>query len=97
MPDFEQKTGIKVSATPFAQTEELINKLQATGGEGFDLCMPSRSLAPQYRDLEVLAPWNTGKLHLDRLLPSMLELSTSICLEPGCAADSALAMKRVPT
>jgi spermidine/putrescine transport system substrate-binding protein len=78
VPEFEKKTGIKVNATPFAQNEELINKLQATGGEGFDLCMPSRSLAPQYRDLEVLAPWDTSKLHLDRLLPSMLELSTSI-------------------
>jgi len=76
--DFTKATGIKVNATPFSQNEELINKLQATGGDGFDLCMPSRPLAPQYRDLGVLAPWDTNKMKLDALIPSMLQLSTSI-------------------
>lgn len=78
VPNFTRATGIRVIATPFSQNEEQINKLQATGGEGFDICMPSRSLAPQYRDLGVLAAWDTNRLHLDRLLPSMLELSTSL-------------------
>lgn len=78
IPEFTKKTGIKINSTPFSQNEELINKLQATGGEGFDVCQPSRPLAPQYRDIGVLAPWDTTKLHLDRLLPSMLQLSTSI-------------------
>ncbi|MDA8253779.1 MAG: spermidine/putrescine ABC transporter substrate-binding protein, partial [Rhodospirillales bacterium] len=41
IPDFTKKTGIKVNATPFSQNEEQINKLQATGGEGFDLCQPT--------------------------------------------------------
>src|SRR6266851_344295 len=35
IPDFEKKTGIKVTTTPFSQNEEQINTLQATGGEGF--------------------------------------------------------------
>jgi spermidine/putrescine transport system substrate-binding protein len=78
IPEFTKKTGIKVNATPFSQNEELINKLQATGGEGCDACQPSRPLAPQYRDIGVLAPWDTTKLNLDRLLPSMLTLSTSL-------------------
>ena len=78
IPEFTKKTGIKINSTPFSQNEELINKLQATGGEGFDVCQLSRPLAPQYRDIGVLAPWDTTKLHLDRLLPSMLQLSTSI-------------------
>src|ERR1700755_1222485 len=37
IPEFTKKTGIKVNTTPFSQNEEQINKLQATGGEGFDL------------------------------------------------------------
>jgi threonine dehydrogenase-like Zn-dependent dehydrogenase len=37
IPEFEKATGIKVNSTPFSQNEEQINKLQATGGEGFDL------------------------------------------------------------
>jgi spermidine/putrescine transport system substrate-binding protein len=35
IPDFEKATGIKVNSTPFSQNEEQINKLQATGGDGF--------------------------------------------------------------
>lgn len=73
---FTEQTGIRVKTTPFSQNEEQLNKLQATGGDGFDICMPSSSLAPQYRDVDVLAAWDTGRLHLDRLLPTMLKLST---------------------
>ena len=78
IPDFEKKTGIKVNSTPFSQNEEQINKLQATAGQGFDLCQPTRDRAPQFKDIGVLAPFDTNKLHLDNLVPSMLEGSTSI-------------------
>ena len=72
IPDFEKKTGIKVNTTPFSQNEEQINKLQATGGEGFDLCQPTHDRAPQFRDLGVLQPLDAGKLDLDNLLPAMV-------------------------
>ncbi|MFC3677242.1 extracellular solute-binding protein [Ferrovibrio xuzhouensis] len=78
IPDFEKKTGIKVNSTPFSQNEEQINKLQATAGQGFDLCQPTRDRAPQFKDIGVLAPFDTKKLHLDNLVPSMLEGSTSV-------------------
>ena len=54
LPNFEKATGIKVNSTPFSQNEEQINKLQATGGEGFDLCQPTRDRAPQFKELGVL-------------------------------------------
>jgi spermidine/putrescine transport system substrate-binding protein len=78
IPDFEKKTGIKVKTTPFSQNEEQINKLQAGGGEGFDLCQPTRDRAPQFKDISVLAPFNPNKLHLDNLVPAILEGSTSV-------------------
>ena len=78
LPEFTKKTGIKVKTTPFSQNEEQINKLQATDGEGFDLCMPSFSRAPEFRELEILAPLDTSKLHLDALLPAMLAGSTGL-------------------
>jgi spermidine/putrescine transport system substrate-binding protein len=78
IPDFEKKTGIKVNKTPFSQNEEQINKLQATAGTGFDLCQPTRDRAPQFKDIGVLAPFDTNKLKLDNLLPAMLEGSTSV-------------------
>ncbi len=61
IPNFEKATGIKVNQTPFSQNEEQINKLQATGGEGFDLCQPTRDRAPQFKDLGVLAPFDMNR------------------------------------
>ena len=73
IPNFEKATGIKVNQTPFSQNEEQINKLQATGGEGFDLCQPTCNRAPQYKDLQVLAPFDTNKLkNMSALIPSMI-------------------------
>jgi spermidine/putrescine transport system substrate-binding protein len=39
--DFEKETGIKVNISPFFSNEELIVKLKATGGNGYDMIMPS--------------------------------------------------------
>jgi spermidine/putrescine transport system substrate-binding protein len=79
IPNFEKKTGIKVNQTPFSQNEEQINKLQATGGDGFDLCQPTCNRAPQYKDLQVLAPFDMNKLpNASALVPSMLANSTSL-------------------
>jgi spermidine/putrescine transport system substrate-binding protein len=79
IPGFEKASGIKVNQTPFNQNEEQINKLQATGGEGFDLCQPTRNRAPQFKDLAVLAPYDMNKLkNTGALLPAMLEGSTSL-------------------
>jgi len=78
IPEFEKKTGIKINKTPFSQNEEQINKLQATAGQGFDLCQPTRDRSPQFKDLGLLQPFDTNKLKLDGLLPAMLEGSTSV-------------------
>jgi spermidine/putrescine transport system substrate-binding protein len=79
IPNFEKASGIKVNQTPFSQNEEQINKLQATGGEGFDICQPTANRAPQYKDLQVLAPWDTNKLkNMSALVPSMIANSKGL-------------------
>jgi spermidine/putrescine transport system substrate-binding protein len=79
IPNFEKATGIKVNSTPFSQNEEQINKLQATGGEGFDLVQPTRDRAPQFKDLNVLAAFDTAKIkNIGAVQPSFLESSASI-------------------
>jgi spermidine/putrescine transport system substrate-binding protein len=79
IPNFEKASGIKVNQSPFSQNEEQINKLQATGGEGFDLCQPTRDRAPQFKDLAVLGPFDMAKLtNVGNLMPSMLEGSSSV-------------------
>jgi spermidine/putrescine transport system substrate-binding protein len=79
IPNFEKATGIKVNQTPFSQNEEQINKLQATGGEGFDLCEPTVNRAPQYKELGVLGAYDMNKLkNIGQLLPSMLKSSQDL-------------------
>jgi spermidine/putrescine transport system substrate-binding protein len=72
---FTKKTGIKINTTPFGQNEELINKMMATGGEGFDLCMPSNGRSPQFKELGLLAPFDESRLPLDNVIPSMMSNS----------------------
>ena len=78
IPEFEKKTGIKVNTTPFSQNEEQINKLQATGGEGFDLCQPTHDRAPQFRELGLLQPFDLKQLKLDGVLPSFVATSEKL-------------------
>ena len=79
IPDFEKATGIVVNQTPFSQNEEQINKLQATGGEGFDLISPTVNRAPQYRELDVIAPYDMGRLkNVGNLIGSMVKASEDL-------------------
>jgi spermidine/putrescine transport system substrate-binding protein len=74
IPNFTKATGIKVNTTPFSQNEEQINKLQATGGEGFDLCQPTRDRQPQFQELGITQALDTGKLkNFGNLLPAFQE------------------------
>lgn len=83
VPNFEKATGIKVNLTPFSQNEEQINKLQATKGAGFDLCMPTHDRAPQFKDIGVLAPLDELKLKLGDLIPSLMEPAKKDWTEGG--------------
>jgi spermidine/putrescine transport system substrate-binding protein len=77
--NFERTTGIKVKSAPFSQNDEQIAWLQATGGEGVDLCQPTRDRAPQFRDQGLLGAFDMNRLpNSTNLIPSMLEGSTSV-------------------
>ena len=79
LENFEKASGIKVNQTPFSQNEEQINKLQATGGEGFDLCQPTRDRAPQFKELGVLAPYDMAKLkNVGNIIPGLLASSKEL-------------------
>ena len=87
IPNFEKATGIKVNSTPFSQNEEQINKLQATGGEGFDLVQPTRDRAPQFKDLNVLAAFDTAKIkNIGAVQPSFSRCSMMTSSRISCAA-----------
>lgn len=72
---FEAKTGIKLKITNFGSNEQLLNKIKATRGRGYDLIAPTMMRADQWRDLDLLKPWNPHKLPLDNIEPRFLQAS----------------------
>jgi spermidine/putrescine transport system substrate-binding protein len=71
---FKKETGITVELT-LSNNEEIISKLRATGGAGFDLAQPSqdRITGPQ-RDFRIYKPIDLSKVNLKQFQPSLLEI-----------------------
>lgn len=76
--DFGSKTGITINKTPFSSNEEQLNKMQATFGEGYDLCMPSFNRASEFQFVEVLQAYDESKLNLGAYQPSILKASADL-------------------
>ena len=72
---FEKETGIQVKYTQFGSNQELINKMKATRGRGFDIVGPTSNMMPQWRDLELLKPWDMSRVPTDKILAPMLRTS----------------------
>lgn len=70
---FEEQTGHTVEVTK-SNNEEMIAKLRATGGGGFDLAQPSqdRVMGPQM-EFGIYKPIDISKLNQDLFIPSMLK------------------------
>ena len=70
---FEKETGNTVEVTK-SNNEEMIAKLRATGGGGFDLVQPSqdrhRRTAGRIRDIQAI---DLSKIDAAQFIPSMLE------------------------
>jgi spermidine/putrescine transport system substrate-binding protein len=69
---FRKETGIQVDVT-LSNNEEMISKLRATGGAGFDLAQPSqdRILGAQ-QEFGIYKPLDTSKVRLDEFVPELL-------------------------
>ena len=70
---FKKETGIDVEVT-LSNNEEMISKLRATGGAGFDLAQPSqdRIVGPQ-QEFGIYKPMDMAKIKTELFIPSMLE------------------------
>lgn len=73
LEQFKKETGIDVEVT-LSNNEEMISKLRATGGAGFDLAQPSqdRITGPQ-QEFGIYKPMDLGKLKSELFIPSMLD------------------------
>ncbi len=71
--DFEQETGIKVEVTYISNNDELISKMRATGGEGYDVAQPSVDNTPEaQRNFGIYQPLDLSKITtMDNIIPSL--------------------------
>jgi spermidine/putrescine transport system substrate-binding protein len=60
--DFEKKTGIKIHLNYYSSNEELLVKLKATQGKGYDLVVPSDYTVKLLREKNLLKEIDKGKL-----------------------------------
>ena len=70
--DFKAKTGITVNHTKIGDNGEIISKMKAGGGAGYDLASPTNMRALQWKDLGVLAPFDMNRINTSAVNPGML-------------------------
>ncbi len=75
---FKKETGIEVQVT-LSNNEEMISKLRATGGAGFDLVTPSqdRVIGPM-QEYGIYQPIDLARVKLANFLPLMLESTKKV-------------------
>jgi spermidine/putrescine transport system substrate-binding protein len=70
---FTKETGIAVEVTN-SNNEEMISKLRATAGGGFDLAQPSQDrIAGPQSEFGIYKPLDLSKINAAQFIPSMLE------------------------
>lgn len=71
--DFRKQTGIQVQVT-LSNNEEMISKLRATGGAGFDLAQPSQDrILGAEQEFRIYKALDTSKVRLEEFVPELLE------------------------
>ncbi len=70
---FEKQTGINVKIT-YSNNEEMIAKLRATRGSGFDLAQPSQDrISSVQAKYKIYQPMDYSRIKTDQIIPSMLK------------------------
>jgi spermidine/putrescine transport system substrate-binding protein len=70
---FRKESGTQVQVT-LSNNEEMISKLRATGGAGFDLAQPSQDrITGAQQEFRIYKPLDTTKVRLDEFVPELLE------------------------
>ena len=70
---FEQQTGMQVELT-YSNNEEMIAKLRATRGSGFDLAQPSQDrISSVQAKYKIYQPMDYSRIKSDQIIASMLK------------------------
>ncbi|MEM7222490.1 MAG: extracellular solute-binding protein [Pseudomonadota bacterium] len=73
---FTNETGVSLKVTNYGSNEELLNKMKATKGRGFDIVSPTLNREPQWNPLGLLQPFDMNKVPTDRVVGGLLKGST---------------------
>ena len=73
---FTKETGIKINYTGIGSNEEIINKMKANKGQGFDIVSPTNNRNLQWGPLELLQPVDMSKVDIDKVNPAMSKIGT---------------------
>ena len=69
---FKQETGIQVEVS-LSNNEEIISKLRATGGAGFDLAQPSQDrIISAQQEFRIYRPFDLSKVKVEQFMPDLL-------------------------
>jgi spermidine/putrescine transport system substrate-binding protein len=81
--DFEKETGIHVELT-LSNNEEMISKLHATGGAGYDLAQPSQDrITGVQREFGLYRPIDLSQVNLEQFRPEILAITRQIATLDG--------------
>lgn len=75
---FQKATGIKVNLSVYGSNDEVLNKLRASQGKGYDIVMPSVTYGLQWYKHDLLQPIDENKVHVDGCIPAMWEASKKL-------------------
>ena len=74
LENFTKATGIKVNYTGIGSNEEIINKMKATKGRGFDLISPTNVRSLQWQPLDLIQPFDMSRVDTSSVNPAMLRI-----------------------
>ncbi|MCX8995559.1 substrate-binding domain-containing protein [Rhizobiaceae bacterium BDR2-2] len=68
---FTDQTGIKINFTGIGSNDEILNKMKATNGQGFDIVTPTVNRNPLWADLDLLQPFDMNRVAIEKVNPAM--------------------------
>ena len=75
---FTEKTGITINFSGIGSNDELINRVRAARGRGFDIVTPTMSTALRWKELDLLQPIDLTRIPTANVNPNMLEQGNTL-------------------
>ncbi len=72
--NFTDETGITINYTGIGSNEEIINKMKANNGQGFDIVSPTNNRNLQWQPLGLLQAVDMSRVPIDRVNPAMAQI-----------------------